>query len=319
MKRFIIFISFILQSVCFLLAQTDIQSMYDNKVEETITLKQEISRLQKDSINLEARLRAKDEQNKELVEYKRKYDLLKNECDSLGKELKKRKEQESQIAIYKDSVLDLKEINIALNNKLDSLSKEHNLIVSLNNKYHPIYEKHEEFIKWLNVIYCSVTIDQLYNKSSKEQLLLSKELYEVLDKEVPLVILQTIECFEAKEQCSLKFSKALVTTKRTPLLKHNSKISKNLANLLEQYTYVYAEADSLWNVIKSEVCTEEIANESFPQIQSKRQIWQRTQKFLNKYPNLVNDYPYIYEELQKMLREIWKNANNFNKIANPFK
>ena len=213
----------------------------------------------------------------------------------------------------------LDSINSSLYTKIDSLNIEYNSCIGLNKKYYPIYTQHEEFIKWLNTTYSFATIDKLYKESSKEQLLFSKDIYKALNKNIPLVIQQTIECFEAKEQCSHKFDKTLVDMKRALLLKHNSKTSKDLASQLEKYATVYAEADSLWNAIKTEVCKEEIVEESFSQIQSKRQIWQRTQKFLNKYPNLAHDYPYIYEELQKMLCEIWKNANNFNKIPAPFR
>ena len=319
MKRSFILLVFVLQFVCATVAQTDWQTMYDDKVIENTNLKQKIHRLQQDSTNLEERCRAKDAQNGDLREYKRKYESIKIERDSLDKELKNRKEQSSKLLIYEDSIQKMNKRNISLNTKFDSLKNEFNSCVRLNKKYYPIYEQHEQFIKWLNTTYSSTTIDKLYKDSSKELLLFSKDLYNVLNKNVPSVIQQTIECFEAKEQCSQKFDKTLVDMKRALLLKHNSKTSKDLASQLEKYATVYAEADSLWNAIKTEVCKEEIVEESFSQIQSKRQIWQRTQKFLNKYPNLAHDYPYIYEELQKMLREIWKNANNFNKIPAPFK
>jgi hypothetical protein len=293
--------------------------MYEKKVEEIITLKQEINRLRNDSINKERQSSAKDSQIKDLREYKRKYESIKIEHDSLNRELKKRKEQSSKLVVYEDSVRNLDSINSSLYTKIDSLNVEYNSCVDLTKKYYPVYNQHEQFINWLDATYSSATVDTLYKESSKEQLLFSKDIYKALNKNIPLVILQTIECFEAKEQCSYKFNKTLVDMKRNPLLKHNSKTSKDLALQLQQYATVYAEADSLWNAIKNEVCKEEIVEESFSQIQSKRQIWQRTQKFLNKYPNLAHDYPYIYEELQKMLREIWKNANNFNKIPAPFK
>lgn len=319
MKRSVILLVFVLQFVCTIVAQTDLQTMYDAKVIENTNLKQEIKRLQQDSTNLQELCRAKDTQNKDLVEYKKRYESTKIERDSLDKELKNRKDQSSQFVVYEDSVRNLDSINNSLHTKIDSLNIEYSSCVDLNKKYYPIYEQHEQFIKWLNATYSSATIDKLYKESSKEQLLFSKDIYKVLNKNIPLVILQTIECFEAKEQCSYKFNKTLVDMKRNPLLKHNSKTSKDFALQLQQYAIVYAEADSLWNAIKNEVCKEEIVEESFSQIQSKRQIWQRTQKFLNKYPNLAHDYPYIYEELQKMLREIWKNANNFNKIPAPFR
>lgn len=303
-------------------AQTDcsqIQSMYDEKVVEIIHLKQEINRLKKDSSNLENRCAAKDAQNKELVEIQRKYKPLEHERDSLRKELRTHENQSTQLAALEDSIGNLNARAILLDNQLDSVQKKHEECENLNKKYYPVYEQQEQFVKWFNTIYASTTIDKLYNESSKEQLLLSRDIYRALNKAVPSVILQTLECFEAKEQCSKKFNKTVVDMKRTSLLKHNSNTSKKLALQLQQYGSVYAEADSLWTVIKNEVCKEEIVEESFSQIQSKRQIWQRTQKFLNKYPNLAHEYPYIYEELQKMLCEIWKNANNFNKIPAPFK
>ncbi|MGN0187822.1 MAG: hypothetical protein ACI392_08795 [Paludibacteraceae bacterium] len=86
---------------------------------------------------------------------------------------------------------------------------------------------------------------------------------------------------------------------------------------LQTYEKVNADAKQLWISIKEEVCSEEI-NGDFVQIQKKRQIWQRTQKFLNKYPTLSTDYPYIFDQLQLMLCQIWEDANNFNQMNNPF-
>jgi hypothetical protein len=214
------------------------------------------------------------------------------------------KGQSAMLVAMKDSIIST---NDSFNNQLDSDSLKKG------------YEQHKHFVNWLNTIYASTTIDKLYKESSKKELLLIKKIYKTLNMNVPLVIEQTIECFDAKEQCAKKYNKVLIDKTVALLLKHNSNTSQELSMKLQQYSAVYAEADSLWTAMKDEVCKEEIVEESFPQIQSKRQIWQRTQKFLNKYPTLTSDYPYIYDELQKMLREIWKNANNFNKIPAPFK
>jgi hypothetical protein len=129
---------------------------------------------------------------------------------------------------------------------------------------------------------------------------------------------QTIECFEAEKQCSVKYNENNVQSYCNLLSRHNSNISRTILGNLRNYSNLSAEANALWNSIKNEVCSSEIPNESFPQITAKRQIWQRVQKFFDKYPNISEEYPYIYAELQGMLREIWKNANNFNEIDNPF-
>ena len=244
---------------------------------------------------------------------------LKDDNKRLKENLKIARKDSISVEQYKDSLLRLQVELSSVTKQMDSLNKELNNAKSVISQNKPLVEQHQLIVQSLNRNFDGNTIEQLFNNSSKEQLLLSNDIYKILKIEVPLVIKQTIECFEAKELCAKKFNKSIIDAKRELLLTHNSKTSKDLALQLQNYSLVFAEADSLWNAIKNEVCKEKIVEDSFTQIQSKRQIWQRTQKFLNKYPNLANEYPYIYEELQKMLRKIWENANNFNTIPAPFK
>lgn len=244
---------------------------------------------------------------------------IKKQNKHLNEELKLARKDSTSIEQYKDSIAHLLLEQSNMQNQVDSLNTLLWNSQQIITQYEPKVAQHQHITTLIEKNFLSTTIDKLYKESSKEQLLFCKDIYMGLNKDVPLVIKQALECFEAKEQCSKKFNKTLIDVKRNPLLKHNSNTSNKIALQLQQYAIAYAEADSLWNAIKTEVCKEEFVEESFTQIQAKRQIWQRTQKFLNKYPNLAHDYPYIYEELQKMLREIWKNANNFNKIPAPFK
>ena len=317
MKRSLIFIALAILPICFVYAD-DFEALRRAML-ETDSLKKVVNSLRSDSIaksNELTRLRIYVDSAK--VDIFNAQDI-KRQNKRLNEELKLARKDSTTIEQYRDSIAQLLLVQSNKQKQVDSLK----MLVEKSRKmiaqYEPKVREHQQLVLLVDRNYSSTTIDKLFQESSKEQLLFCKEIYGVLNKDVPLVLKQTLECFEAKEQCSNKFNKTLVDIKRTPLLKHNSKTSKDLALQLQQYAVVYAEADSLWNEIKTIVCKEEISEESFSQIQSKRQIWQRTQKFLNKYPNLANDYPYIYEEIQKMLREIWKNANNFNKIPAPFK
>ena len=288
-------------------------------MQESDSLRGEVTRLQSDLL-----LKERELTRLQLQFDSAKVDIfnaqnLKKQNKKLTEELTIARKDSITIEQYQDTLAQLRTLQHNIENQKDSIVTELSKSQKTITQYEPKVAQHQQIVKAIDDNYASATVDKLYKESTKEQLLFSKDIYEALNKNVPLVILQTIECFEAKEQCSYKFNKTLVDMKRNPLLKHNSKTSNDLALQLQQYATVYVEADSLWNAIKNEVCKEEIVEESFSQIQSKRQIWQRTQKFLNKYPNLAHEYPYIYEELLKMLCEIWKNANNFNKIPAPFK
>ena len=317
MKRRFIFIALAILPICFVYAD-DFEALRRAML-ETDSLKKVVNSLRSDSIaksNELTRLRIYVDSAK--VDIFNAQDI-KRQNKRLNEELKLARKDSTSIEQYKDSIAQLLLVQSDIQKQVDSLNSLLEKAQKVIAQYEPKVAQQQQIIMLFERIYASTTIDKLYKESSKEQLLLSKDIYRALNTEVPSVILQTLECFEAKEQCSQKFNKTLVDMRRTPLLKHNSITSKDLAIQLQQYAVVYAEADSLWNEIKTAVCKEEISEESFSQIQSKRQIWQRTQKFLNKYPNLATDYPYIYDELQKMLREIWKNANNFNKIPAPFR
>lgn len=317
MKKTLIFITLAIFPMSFVWA--DDFELIKKAMQESDNLKKEVARLRSDSIV----------KSNELIQLRMRIDSakldilhaqdLKKQNKKLTEELKNARKDSTTIEQYQDTLVQLRTLQHNIENQKDSIATELSKSQIIITQYGPKLAQHQQIVKVLDKNYASATIDKLYKESSKEQLLLSKEIYMALNKNVPLVIQQTIECFEAKEQCLKKFNKTFVDMKRTPLLKHNSKTSKDLALLLQQYAIVYAGADSLWNAIKTEVCKEEIVEESFSQLQYKRQIWQRTQQFLGKYPNLAHDYPYIYEELQKMLREIWKNANNFNKIPAPFR
>lgn len=312
MKRSFILLVFVLQFVCATVAQTDWKTEYERLVVENSDLRQDTTNLARQKKELINQLSAAGDSIRDALN-------LKAENRKLKSELERARVDSAQLSICQDSVYQLLEEKDSLQNVVTKSKSDLASCYELNRRNEPLVHQHQNVLSNLKINYSGKSVDVLYNTTTKEQLQLCKDLYGMFGESCPASVIQTIECFEAEGQCSHKFDKTLVDMKRAPLLKHNSKTSKDLALRLQQYATVYAEADSLWNAIKTEVCKEEIVEESFSQIQSKRQIWQRTQKFLNKYPNLAHDYPYIYEELQKMLREIWKNANNFNKIPAPFK
>ena len=167
MKRSVILLVSVLQSVCVIMAQPDLQTMYDAKVIENTNLKQEIKRLQQDSTNLQELCRAKDTLNKDLVEYKRRYESTKIERDSLDKELKNRKDQSSQLVVYEDSVRNLDSINNSMHTKIDSLNIEYSSCVDLNKKYYAIIETIDGTFYMINVDFPS-KVTHTYNLSANQ-------------------------------------------------------------------------------------------------------------------------------------------------------
>ena len=311
------------------------QDIYDSKVIEVKNLKDSLGNL---NIELEAKVNQVKDLQQQLGRVRSEAlnsQSLKNENKRLKENLKQAKRDSAEIELYKDSIVslmgsflaDIEELDDSITSLNQSLMNAKAEVSKLTNQlkdnenfiadYRNKVDQHKSIVAHLEK-FSRMTIDKLYKESNLEQLLLCKELYSLLGKQCPIAISQTIECFEAEKQCDVMYNEQNVQLHCNRLAKHNSNTSKTILSYLKHYASVCAEADTLWNSIKNEVCSGEISNESFPQIGAKRQIWQRTQKFLNKYPKMEKEYPYVYDNLQSMLREIWKNANNFNQIDNPF-
>ena len=162
-------------------------------------------------------------------------------------------------------------------------------------------------------------MDELYATSSINELERCREVLKMMNEEIPPVIGQTILCFEAKDLLSQKYNKAKVDQilKQLPM---DTEIGKKLAQSLQQYANINAEASSVWATIQKEEFAQKVdTSNDHKHIFAKRKIWQHVQQFYNKYPSLLKEYPYVHEQYDAMLRAVWENANNFTKIANPFK
>ena len=334
MKKIFVLMILALISQCVIFSQIT-QDIYDSKVIEVKNLKDSIENLK---IELGAKVNHINDLQQQLGQMGtevRNSQSLKNENKRLKENLKQAWKDSAEIEIYKDSIVSLRGsfladieeledsitlLNQTLTNAKTELSNLTNQVkdnAKLISDYRSKVNQHKSIIVYLEK-FSRMTVDNLYKESSLEHLLFCKELYLLLGKSLPSVVTQTIECFEAQKQCSVMYDGEKVQLYCNRLSRHNSNVSRTILSCLKRYSTVCVEADALWNSIKNEVCNSEIANESFPQITAKRQIWQRVQKFFDKYPNMSEEYPYIYAELQGMLREIWKNANNFNEIDNPF-
>lgn len=313
-------------------AQLD--NLYSQKVEENIALKSRIKSLEKDSdmqANVIINLRHDTTQiHKQLRETNARYISANtslrvvhqqlNQCRKDSATLQKQLNERKSLTLqqYKDSLDKMSNTHVAL---IDSISKLQANIAST--KKESLRQKEElkqlsAIVNLLSKRYEKVSVDELYAKYDKGELNLYKELCSLVNKKVTSNIEQAIACFKAQEQSTLKYDRVTIDQlqKQLPM---STKTGKQLSQILQHYALVNSEANALWIKIHDEVCDKLIDNnDDFLQIQKKRQIWQRAQAFLNKYPNLSADYPYVYEQIQSMLRQIWTNANNFNAIKNPF-
>ncbi len=265
---------------------------YDQKVEENANLQKIIQELKKDSTQMSKQILVLEDDTTKLYQQLKQsndyWEKLKNANDSLQKIQSKFKNQKDSLNKVKSEVANLQNNNNMLNNGINYLD--------------------DHFKK--------ASVNELLSSSSKEELLFYKEFYRRVNKPVPSVIDITINYFDAIRLCKIKFNKQQVNALLPRISTNNAPDS--VVSRLKNYEAVDKAASELWEKIHKEVCSDTIKDEDFPQIQAKRQIWQRTQKFLNQYPNLSTEYPYVFDQLQIMLREIWDNANNFNKRDNPF-
>lgn len=338
MKRYISIV-FVLFFSLQLVAQNEenpclvLQSMYDKKVKENSQLESTVIRLRKDSAQFtekEAKLKNTAEQylclyneekihNGNLSEHLENAKLMLSLCkkDSAKMQQQLKRCSPESIQRYEDSIAMLNKKILTLTDKIEHLSDLHAQNTKRLQEQRQEIAKLDAIVKYLDSRFSSKSVDELYHSCDMGELVRCVELYHYLGKSVPANILMVKSCFEAEQLVNIKYDPLRIKQYMT-VLPQKTKIGKDIAQRLQDYSVVNANARQLWEQIHTEVCSKEIPNENFLQVQSKRQIWQRTQKFLNRYPTLATDYPYIFDQLQSMLRQIWDNANNFNAIPNPF-
>ena len=322
-----------------MLAQNDgnpcaqIEKLYGQKVEVNVALKAQIENLRRDSMVMQTSISRLRQDTilyrKQLNEISKKLSQtvkhLKDVQQQLGQCRKKSEAMQNKIndrksmslQQYKDSVNKLN-ANVAM--FVDSIGKLHTSVVSLRK----VNKKQKNDLKQLNAIvellskrYENTSVDELFSHYDKGELLLYKDLCPLVGKNVSVNVEQTIICHRAQDQLKLKYDKYQVEQIQRQL-SLNARIGKELSSRLQRYGTTNNSAFELWQKIKEDVYSEVVENSNFAQTEAKRATWYRTQKFLNQYPTLAEDYPYIYAQLQKMLRQVWDNPNNFNKINNPF-
>lgn len=282
------------------------QRMYEQKVVEAHTLRGEVERLRNDSMQCSNMLiNALQEQ---LLQMR----TLLNNCreDSMLMQKQLTKCNKESIQKSEDSIQSLNTYIAVLKDSLVFATKE----LKVQDKE---MAKLTAVVDYLDAQFARKSVDELYGTADRGKLNLCVDIYGKLGKELPKNIRLTLACFAAEELVTRKYDKIRIE-KSIAALPQNTETGKTIAQRLQNYATVNVAANKLWASIKSEVCYEEFPNDDFTQIQKKRQIWQRTQKFLNQYPTLATDYPYIFDQLQSMLRQIWNNANNFREIKNPF-
>lgn len=337
MKRHLFFVVTLFHTLG-LFAQSEdntsiIISQYDKKVEENFQLRNEVNRLRRDSAQFEEKqieLLADSLQRSHLLcqEQKRSKNLSKqlelvqhmlDLCRQDSVTLQQQLEQcdSDSIQRYEDSIAVLNQDIKTLTSRVSHLST----LYEQNTRR--IQEQSQEIatldtlVNYLDGRFSGKSVDKLYHSTNMGELAMCVELYHYLGTSLPANIQMVINCFEAEQLVNIKYDQLSIKQYLVSLPQDTS-VGKAIAQRLQNYAVVNAGAQQLWEQIHTEVCSKEIPNEDFRQVQSKRQIWQRTQKFLNRYPTLATDYPYIFDQLQSMLRQIWDNANNFNAIANPF-
>lgn len=337
MKKHLLLIALVLPMVIFAQSEDDqcasIQGMYDKKVEENFVLRSDVNRLHNDSIRHEETIAnlmqdtaqlGQSLRNTELQlyavkqEFKQTNALLaqcRKDSAQMQKQLKKCSAEDIQR--NEDSILSLNKHILILNDSITHLNKQLTSYAKVLQKQKQEIGKLNTVVAYIDSRFANKSVDALYETTDRGELNMCVEIYAKLGKELPKNIQLTLACFAAEELATKKYDKIRID-RAISTLPQNTKTGKAIAKRLQDYGVVKADALKLWNSIKTEVCSEQIPNDDFTQIQKKRQIWQRTQKFLNQYPTLSTDYPYIDNQLQSMLRQIWLNANNFNNIANPF-
>lgn len=337
MKKSLLLIVLVIPIVIFAQNEDDpcasIQGMYDKKVEENYVLRSDVKRLHNDSIRQEETIAnllqdtaqlgqslLKTEQmltnaRKELSHINSLLTQCRKDSVQMQKQLKKCSIED--IRRNEDSIQSLNHKIAVLNDSIAHLNIRIIHDSKISQKQRQDIDKLNVVVAYLDKQFANKSVDDLYKMTDKKELMMIAEIYGKLGKELPMNIKLTLTCFAAEELATKKYDKIHID-KAIATLPQSTKTGKAIAKRLQDYGVVNADALKLWNNIRTEVCSEEIPNDDFTQIQKKRQIWQRTQKFLNQHPTLSTDYPYIADQLQSMLRQIWLNANNFNTIPNPF-
>lgn len=336
-KKWLLIALVIMPMVIFAQSEDDqcafIQGMYEKKVEESVVLRGEIKRLYEDSLKHETTIT-------NLLQDTAKMGQSMRNCErQLSEARQNLKQTNTMLALYRnlnaqmqeqlkrcdaenvqrneDSIQSLCQRTAILEDSIAHLSKQLSDNSTALQKKQIEIEKLMAVTAYLDERFAKKSVDVLYETTDTNELNMCVNIYSKLGKELPENIKLTLACFIAEDITTEKYDKVRID-RAIAILPQNTKAGKTIAKHLQNYGTVNSDANKLWNKIKTEVCSEVIPNDDFTQIQKKRQIWQRTQKFLNQYPTLSTDYPYIADLLQSMLRKIWLNANNFNTLPNPF-
>lgn len=217
---------------------------------------------------------------------------------------------------FKDSLTTLNVLLSSLSGKIDSVKTIEKALLSQIDSQNVELKKLSTIDNYLSSIYANATVDILYAKYSKSTLLSHKEMFRLLGQTCPDQLNHTLACYVASEVLLAPYNKEAVGEAMASL-PANSKVASDLRSLLSNYVNLLEEGSEIWEKLATEVFKEPISNDNFDQITAKRKVWQSVQPLLTKYPNLSSEYPYLYSVCQKILSEIWINANNFPK-SNPF-
>lgn len=322
---FVIWLSFAPIFVCaqFNLTRDEYDKLRDAELKNN-TLKMRVEALEDDSASRSREnaslKKANSALERERSEYKLKSENTKKQLAMCSSQLSDCRKDSANMRKELNSVnfTNLKQCN----KRADSLLNEINLKnEKISNLEESVRQKNNELNRLtatenlFNTHFGGKTVDELVNVS-KDELVFYREWLKQMEKPIPQALTDILCCYEAKEQLEKKYDK----TRLTPLQQNlpvNSDIGKNLKRSIDNYANINGEANALWKRIEKE-CNEREQTDAFNLLKYHRVICIETQEFFNKYPKLSSEYPYVFEQLQKMLRYIWDNPNNFKGLKNPF-
>lgn len=338
MKRLFLLMTLVMPMVIFAQKNEEpcayLQGMYDKKVGENSILCQEVNKLREDSIKqknenvkllqnvkyVNQLLRETQQQLKVEEQEHRRLDTLFAQCRKDNAQMQKQLKNCSaeNIQSKEDSIWLL---NSKIERQNDSIAYLSKTLSSKEKEQQGQRQKIKELntlVSYLDQRYKNKSVDELYASAERSELQLCVDIYGKLGKDLPNIRL-ALSYLEAKELTKTKYNKQRIEKAIYTLSQQNSNTSKEIVRHLQTYATINSSANKLWGNIKEGIFVEEISNEDiFLQARKKRAIWELTQEFINQHPDLSTKYPYIFDQLQNMLNQIWSNVNNFNAIPNPF-
>lgn len=181
-------------------------------------------------------------------------------------------------------------------------------------------DRSQKAVKWLVDYYGKKSLDWFYENVSEAEIDVYSEFFKIENVREPNQFSRLRIIYEVDAFCSAWYNPDVERNVLSKINPKSGEFEGKMYNKAKNYRNVYLEAGKLWRNLSDNIFNERIEEDRFSQIQSKRTCYLQIISFFAEYPNIQNDYPYIFNTFMDIMRSVAENANNFklHYSKNPF-